>query len=84
MIPSFDPLEALERLQHNTVELARAHNGQSEIIQQLLNQNRQLNQLIARNRHELIVIQQRLMALEQQQHNEKTQSQNTQTVPKVD
>lgn len=72
MIPSFDPLAALETLQHNTVELARAHNGQSEIIQQLLHQNRELNNLIARNRIELQSVKQRLEHLELKTANEKT------------
>lgn len=58
--PNFDPLEELHhckqellavkqeqlRLQHNVYEIARAFNQQSDLVKQLLDQNRDLNEIL--------------------------------------
>jgi hypothetical protein len=58
--PSFDPLEELHyckqellrlkqeqlQLQHNVYEVARAFNQQSSLVKQLLDQNRDLNDML--------------------------------------
>lgn len=77
MIPSFDPLAELNTLKLNTNELARAHNEHSEIIQQLLNQNRQLNNLIRISRVEVQALTNRINELEIYHRNAQAQQKNT-------
>lgn len=44
--PDFDPLKQLETLLKNQHELARAYNEQSKTLEQLVHQNRQLNNML--------------------------------------
>lgn len=42
----FDPYERLELLEGNIQQIARGYNAHTETINQLLHQNRQLNELL--------------------------------------
>jgi predicted RNase H-like nuclease (RuvC/YqgF family) len=51
--PDYDPVERLELALKNQQELARAYNSQTEVLNQLVHQNSQLNNLIKQARIEI-------------------------------
>jgi predicted RNase H-like nuclease (RuvC/YqgF family) len=51
--PDYDPVARLELALKNQQELARAYNSQTEVLNQLVHQNGQLNNLIKQARIEI-------------------------------
>lgn len=49
----FDPLAKLEQLEKNQMEIARAFNSHSEAMNQLVHQNRELNNLLRTARQDI-------------------------------
>ena len=49
----FDPLAKLELLEKNQMEIARAFNSHTEVMNQLVHQNRQLNEMLKQARIEI-------------------------------
>ena len=51
--PNYDPVERLELAIKNQQEIARAFNDHSEVLNQLVHQNRQLNEMLKTARIEI-------------------------------
>jgi predicted nuclease with TOPRIM domain len=53
MFHNYDPFEELETAKHNISQLIKAYNDHNATIQEILKQNRQLNNMLRLEREEI-------------------------------